>query len=373
LGRPASAATRLPSLTGLRFLAAFLVFGFHVNASHLFGHAGVQRGVGYVFGEGAVGVSFFFILSGFVLTWSARAGDTARAFWRRRAAKIYPNHVTTALVALGAVVVFGGALSVAAVVTNLALLQAWVPRESVFFGLNTPSWSLSCELFFYLCFPLLLHLINRMGTRLLWPATVAGLALVWLMPVGAMALPAGLRYWFVYVFPPVRMIEFVIGILLARIVRSGRWIRLGAAPAAVLAVAGYLVAAHLPGAFSYIAGTVVPLALLIPAVASTDVRGTLSVLRSRTMVFLGEVSFAFYLVHQLAIRLVAKALGSHPWATPAAVAIALAMLAVSLAGAWLLWRIVERPAMARFAPRRRRVPAVAAPPAVAEPEPSPAS
>jgi peptidoglycan/LPS O-acetylase OafA/YrhL len=44
----------------------------------------------------ATGVSFFFVLSGFVLTWSARPDDIATGFWRRRIARIYPVHLVTA-------------------------------------------------------------------------------------------------------------------------------------------------------------------------------------------------------------------------------------------------------------------------------------
>jgi peptidoglycan/LPS O-acetylase OafA/YrhL len=39
---------------------------------------------------------------------------------------------------------------------NVSLLHAWLPKMSVYFGLNSVTWSLSCELFFYLVFPLLI-------------------------------------------------------------------------------------------------------------------------------------------------------------------------------------------------------------------------
>src|ERR687894_524914 len=64
-----SPGARLPSLTGLRFVAAFLVFGFHLHVAHLLDEGVAGTVMELVFGQGAVGVSFFFILSGFVLTW----------------------------------------------------------------------------------------------------------------------------------------------------------------------------------------------------------------------------------------------------------------------------------------------------------------
>ncbi|MGH3417733.1 MAG: acyltransferase family protein, partial [Actinocrinis sp.] len=92
---------RLDSLTGLRFLAAALVFFFHGSIEFVFANQATQHG--YLTGAataGFVGVSFFFVLSGFVLTWSARPNDRARAFWRRRFFKIAPNYVVTYVAAL---------------------------------------------------------------------------------------------------------------------------------------------------------------------------------------------------------------------------------------------------------------------------------
>lgn len=344
---------RLPSLTGLRFVAAFFVFGFHVTNSPLF--ADHER-LAYIFRQGATGVSFFFILSGFVLTWSSRSSDRPHLFWRRRAAKVYPNHLATAMAMLLALVAIGEVPSAAAIVSNVLLVQAWVPRESVFFGLNTPSWSLSCEVLFYLCFPLLLLAIGRLRERWLWPATAIAVAGVWAVPAVASALPHDLRYWFVYVFPPARMLEFVIGILLARIVRSGRWMGLGVLPAAALALAGYFASGYLPGGFSYVAGTVVSLALLVAAVASADLRGSASPLRTRAMIWFGEISFAFYLVHQLIIRAAEKLFTSKEFPQAVEIGLMVTLLAVSVVISWALYQIVEKPMMRRLTTRRAEHP-----------------
>lgn len=350
-----SAGGRLPSLTGLRFAAAFLVFGFHLGVVHLFrpGSSG-DAVVGHAFGHGAIGVSFFFILSGFVLTWSARPGQGARRVWRNRAAKIYPNHLVTALLAL--VVVSG--TGVATVVPNLLLVQAWSPRPEVYFGLNTPAWSLSCEAFFYLCFPLLLPLVNRIAEDRLWLASAALVAAVWGIPLLTLGWSTPTAYWFVYVFPPSRIAEFCLGMVLARTVRAGRWVRVPVWSAVVLLVAAYVSIGYLPERVGYVAVTAVPLALLIGGLAEQDARGRRTLWARDWAIRLGEISFAFYLLHQLVIRFAVKVLphvagDQATWSALTSLAAGLAMLAASLAAAWTLYRFVEMPLNSRLRGQRR--------------------
>ena len=344
------AGSRLPSLTGLRFAAAFLVFGFHLGVVHLFRpESSGDAVIGHAFGHGAIGVSFFFVLSGFVLTWSARPGQGARRIWQNRAAKIYPNHLVTALLAL--VVVSG--TGVGTVVPNLLLVQAWSPRPEVYFGLNTPAWSLSCEAFFYLCFPFLLPLVNRIAEGRLWPAAAALVAVVWGIPLLTLGWTTPTAYWFVYVFPPTRIAEFCLGMVLARIVRTGRWVRVPMWCTIVLLVAAYASIGYLPERVGYVAVTVVPLALLIGGLAEQDARGRRTLWARDWAIRLGEISFAFYLLHQLVIRFAVKALphvagDQMTWSPLTSVAAGLSMLAASLAAAWTLYRFVEMPLNSRM-------------------------
>ena len=345
--------SRLPSLTGLRFLAALGVFGFHVNVLGLFGERHAAAAVALVFGPGSNGVSFFFILSGFVLTWSARPGAAALDIWRRRAAKIFPNHLVTWLIGIAALAYTSHAVPLINTLPGFVLLQAWIPDPDVYYAANTPAWSLSCEAAFYAAFPLLLRAITRVREARLWP--LAGLLVggVLLLPLAARALPDELAHWFVYIFPMTRALEFAVGIVLARIVGAKRWIRLGLWPAIGIFVSVYAVSATIPGDYTYVARMVIPFAMIIPAAALADLTGHRTGLRGRTFQWLGEISFAFYLAHQLVMRLVDKTFGDFPRATPAALAITLLMLALSLIAADLLHRLVERPVMHHLTTPRR--------------------
>jgi len=82
------ARPRLPALTSLRFFAALHVVFFHFLAFKIFTS---QGWFGQISSIGYVGVSFFFVLSGFILVYTYEGRDiSAGAFWRARFARIYP-------------------------------------------------------------------------------------------------------------------------------------------------------------------------------------------------------------------------------------------------------------------------------------------
>ncbi|MGC5345216.1 acyltransferase family protein [Streptomyces sp. DT171] len=363
--------SRLPSLTGMRFVAAVMVFFFHSSLTTeppLNPFSGTASDIYHsVFTKtGWIGVSFFFILSGFVLTYSAKADDTPRRFMRRRLVKLYPNHVVSWALAM---VLFAGATATwRQWLPNLLLVQTWIPRYDTFLSINPPSWSLSCEVIFYLSFPLLHRWIKKIDPARLWAWAAGVVAVVTLIPaVAYVALPDGTmsngfpvsdwQYWVVYMLPPVRTLEFVLGILMARIVLSGRWINLRLLPAAALLVVGYAVANVVPWLFSLNAAALIPLALLIPAAATTDLSGRRSPFRGRVMLWLGEVSFAFYMVHGVVMIYFRSLLGyTELYSTPVGIGVIALYMGLSLAVAWLLHTVVETPMMRRFSRPRRRTP-----------------
>src|SRR4051794_4005435 len=139
-GRP-TGLSRLPSLTGMRWVAAVLVFGEHILEKYLAPHFAVSQVVEsgswrLLKFAGAWGVTFFFMLSGFVLAWSARPGDRKLDFWRRRLAKIYPNHLVTMVVAVLLALAVGIGVTPGQLVAHLTLTQAWLPDSGVLFALN---------------------------------------------------------------------------------------------------------------------------------------------------------------------------------------------------------------------------------------------
>jgi mycarose O-acyltransferase len=359
-----SAPSRLPSLTGLRAFAALLVFLTHIlwYTTLIPGETGDDLRDKFTL-SGSYGVGFFFILSGFVLTWTARSDDTAPSFWRRRLAKIGPMHVVT--FALAAILVVSTDRPTRAVdwIAAATMQQAWFPSVETSAAVNGVAWSLCCEFFFYLMFPALLPLLRRIRDEWLWPALgvavllIAGAFLIATYVVSdqprllAFSVSGELSFkqvWFVYFFPPVRALEFVLGILLARVVAAGRWPRVGLVPAFALAVAGYVIALYEP----YLAGSAglatIWTAPLIAAAATADRRQTTSVFRNRTVVFLGEISFAFYMVHWITIVTAAELLGTRTFSLGVGALISLGVLAAAGVIATVLYLCVEKPLVRRF-------------------------
>jgi peptidoglycan/LPS O-acetylase OafA/YrhL len=362
---PATRATRLPSLTGLRWIAALLVFAFHVGTMGIMAQPDLKAFVGAAFGLGLSGVEFFFILSGFVLVWSYRDGEPRRTFLRRRLAKIYPNHLVTFVVALAVAFWFADPVAPWAAVGNLFLLQAWIPLDGYFYSVNTVSWSLSCELAFYLCLPLVLPRLRRARTGALWAVVVAVPLFILALWPAQHLVPEESRWWFTQIFPVTRSVEFWLGVAAAELLRRGRWRGPKLTVASLLFVATWVVAALWIRAEFWAALLAAAYLLVITSAADADVRGRPTPWRSRTMVWLGEVSFAFYLVHVLVMTTVLRLTGDWGsglggWWGPLVV-LAFLLLNLLLAAARHRW--VEMPLMRGLGPPRqaRRAPAAAAP------------
>jgi peptidoglycan/LPS O-acetylase OafA/YrhL len=347
--RTTSAQLQLRRLTGLRAIAAVLVLLFHTGAS-MPGPEGFE----IVGSAGYVGVSFFFVLSGFILTWSLRPSTPRRTFYRRRIARIYPLHLATLVIAVTVITLEGGQLSLMALMANVTLTQAWVPVEWVYYGGNGVAWSISCEMFFYALLPFIAPRLLRASTRRC--LIVAGAAAVTLM-----SLPIALHTIYserdftglLWVFPPYRLAEFLLGVTAAVAFRRGflRWRLAPAATVAALlyviatAVHAYLETKQAPVPQEIASLVILPgVLLLIPAAAAADVSGSTGVLSGRVMVRLGEWSFALYLVHQLVIRVVELYIPRDELSAASGLAVQLGIVAVALGVAGACHVLLERPA-----------------------------
>lgn len=339
------------------------MFGLHASQA-------MEGARGYlsIFSAGYVGVSFFFILSGFVLTWSVSARIEKRVFYRRRFARVWPLHAVTTLAVL-VLSFFGGPSSeLWLLLPVLLLLHAWVPVPSVNYAFNGPSWSLSVEAFFYAAFPFVHPLVAGSKRPLHSLSMLVGLywaLTIFLVTVGPVVLRAlgrntGIIEYIAYNFPIYRMLEFVMGMLLAAAIKRGLRSTLTPLQAVLInATAFALVSTGVNLELIQDRSLEIPLAnalmcapflIVILAAASRDLKDPQGrvTLPSRTFVTLGRSSFALYLVHQPILEF----LGSTPLSESHPVAAVLLGLLTSLFFAEVAHRTVEAP-LERMLARRK--------------------
>ena len=276
-----------------------------------------------VFDTGYVSVSLFFILSGFILTYNYASSETSgvvqnrRGFWAARVARIYPVYLTGFLLAapfalhthLHLKSLFATLPSLSGrVFSFLTLTQAWTPSHALFW--NGPSWSLSVEVFFYLLFPFILPWLWRLNEKqLLGVALLLWLAM--LVPSGVLdslgahaghgAAESSATLNFIKYSPVLRLPEFMIGIMLGKHFlgkpEPDSFFRFSSFASAVTALALLGMSPRLPTLMVH-NGLLDPIfALLIYGLCKWN--GLLAqFLSTSAVVFLGESSYALYLLHQ---------------------------------------------------------------------------
>ena len=339
------------ALDGLRGVAVLLVVLFHIWPA--------------VAPSGYIGVSVFFVLSGYLIT-SLLISEHARtgrisvvAFYGRRAVRLLPALlvVSAAVVALAVALpgLPGSAASLTGVLTALTYTSSIAAAHGTDLGWMTPTWSLSVEEYFYLVWPLALLLAMRSGRR--WP--------VWVLGVTGVAIGyrqvAGLAGWSlerVYFAPDTGAESLLIGCSLAVLLALRAWrpsARVGGAAAVALGVVVLVPTTATMTAYRAGASTLVALlAAVVVAHVATSPSGLLARLLSLPrMTWVGRRSYGIYLWN-LPVLAVVDALGLPGVArVPAVLVIGLVVPALS-------YRFVEIPMLRRkatFAP----APVVAAP------------
>jgi len=142
---------RIESLTFFRFIAASIVVIFHYGR----GTALAELAPKFLT-AGPEMVSFFFVLSGFVLmiAYWKREFDT-KEFLRARVVRIVPIYY---LALLAVLFLESGDFGKRAILLNSLFLQSWFPPYPL--SINIPAWALSVEMFFYVSFPIVFWMLK---------------------------------------------------------------------------------------------------------------------------------------------------------------------------------------------------------------------
>jgi peptidoglycan/LPS O-acetylase OafA/YrhL len=292
---------QLDALTSLRFFAAFYVLVYHSGGPALVASGRLPEFAVNFLSNGYLGVQFFFVLSGFILTYVYygkihSAADAANFGWARFA-RVYPVYALALVLALP----FSSAWQAWEGLPQVFLLQSWSPvylfTENWIVNSNGPAWTLSVELFFYLTFPWLVRWIAGLETR-----AVIGIAVL------MAAIMLGLRTASVsdirhilfdelgsIPLPILRFPEFVYGVALGVLLLRGAIPR---SPATLIVLAVGMLATIVVSRSLWVAPIAAILAGVIIAMVPHSLGNGLAsrFLTSPKMVLLGGASYSLYLL-----------------------------------------------------------------------------
>lgn len=377
VGEQGKQRTHLGALAGLRFFAALAVLIGHLMSDPDGDGAGRFGLPHYPIMLGGAAVSFFFVLSGFILTYVYKDKLNRKnllRFYFKRWARIWPLHLTCMIIAIYA---FSVSIdSQPKFWTNLTLLHSWIPQSDWVFSFNGVSWSISTEMFFYFMFPFFLF----GGQKSFWIKYLA----LWVIVLGAVAgmqvlgnNPDFANYDFERVAqanPLLRLPEFctgmAVGFLFFNRIGSGasqsktsagrsyvldtivEILALGLIPAFMFSYRHFKISwlirnadwGGLPMAlWAQYVGMFLVFALVIYVFARSE--GFFGRLfGSKWLVFGGEISYAIYMIHFIVIvamdRLDWSASNHSPWVLGGCA------ILISICMACLLYKLVEMPSKA---------------------------
>jgi peptidoglycan/LPS O-acetylase OafA/YrhL len=365
---PVSAPRRFLALDSLRGIAALFIVFYHMGD---FGWiAGWPP-----FRSGWMAVEFFFVLSGFVIAASygerLAQGYPRWTFLLIRLGRVFPLHL--AVVAGFTLLEFtlfrpllGEYHGLWEWVRGTFLLDAFAPGAGNFYA--PVSWAVGTEMVLYALSALLF------GRGLLGTLVALALALL-----GAWGMWEHIQTWGFGFLLQRSLFDFALGVLAWRLHRLLTGVEPGAAVLTALELLLVGLAIWLfwiPAKDGRYVIAAAPLFAALVLVFARD-RGLLArALHWQPFLTLGQLSFALFMVHLFWIILpnrfgpdILRNLGHADWVAPGrqlfglnsmmpppamATAISLALLAGSLATAWLAWRFIEEPARhwtKRFAPK----------------------
>jgi peptidoglycan/LPS O-acetylase OafA/YrhL len=332
--------SNLNSLTFLRFIAALVVV-FHYAlpleplASKTWLHGLLQ---------GANAVSFFFVLSGFVLTivyapQSTSGGNLARHFYQARLARVYPVYCLSGL----ATILVLGNFNFKDGLLYFSLAQSLVPNSAT--AINAPAWSLSVEVIFYAVMPFVLQVAAKMS---LWKIVVAT-SLFWMFSTafwsGVSAhlqptWPSAARAFINYC-PLWHLNQFFVGIAAGMITLRLRPTQpvVAAAGIAISAYALIYLQVRHPSAV-YAVGGIAPLYALFIVCLYWDRSALTKLLSHRYLRFLGEMSYAIYLLQIPVMTISLSSFAELGLSPPLATLLGIGVLLLTSA---FVYQWVERP------------------------------
>jgi peptidoglycan/LPS O-acetylase OafA/YrhL len=322
----------LDALTSLRFFAALAVVFYHSGAGFAGSSRFAPRFVENLLNNGWLGVPFFFILSGFILSYAHSDihfdKTELEQFAIARFSRLYPVYLLALLISAP----FVDHFQLSTDWYQFFLLQTWVPGSGAT-DWNFVAWTLSVECFFYLIFPTVFLFIRNLSNAALLcvlAATVVVLLLIWLNMTPALGDGKLAVAGRVILFPRplLRVPEFIYGVCLGVIFLRGRVVASNWVAYASLAIIVGAAAASTSDASQTIA--LLAFGPLILSLATALRRSFIkTILDSPLLVLLGGASYTLYLL-QYPLRKCLAVLVPDRWQFYGRVAFAPALIVISV-------------------------------------------
>ncbi len=309
----------LPQLTFTRFIAAIGIVFLHYAVPSL---VKLSPAVGAPFHYINSFVSYFFLLSGFILVVSsaAKTGQPADwQFWLNRFARVYPLYLFALLLTATIVAVFAGSEFLYVgnsfakpALSSVFVAQAWLPDYTYY--LNYPSWSLSVEALFYALFPFLFRALSQLSTRLLLTLSAACWVLNQLLHI--FLKTNGWAAAFTNAFPPFHLPTFLMGVCLGiGFIRHSAYVKaqkrlVTAGLVALLALTSYLIISQSLWVRHFEVGLFAPVFALIILYLCTHTNGLTRLFSQPRAVYLGEISYGVYIL-QAPVAMLVRQLNIH--------------------------------------------------------------
>lgn len=298
---------RKRTLQGVRFLFVLLIYISHCTSPNITTQ--------FDFG-GELGVSFFFILSGFVLSWGygpriSRGEFSTRQFFERRFWRIYPLHLLLYTIVLSLDWRIGHFYDWTQKITTLLLVQSWIPSNHTLYVINPVSWFLCDIIFFYVIFKHLYSYIIKIYSRKLTKLLIVFITIYLIV---AWQVPKDIINCTLYTNPLLRTFDFALGIFAYKVYKTQKLYTLKhnkrkLMPLTICFISGLTIY----GIYQLLNGNGIRCAalfwpfipLFIIYLASID--GTPNHLArlfsSSPMLWLGNISFEIFMIHLVAMRL----------------------------------------------------------------------
>lgn len=287
------------SINIFRFLASIIVVIFH------FGNKLTDS---VILRSGCEMVTFFIVLSGFVLILRYEHTEVSwKDYAINRVARIVPLYWLALILSFFFPL---GDSSTISILLSLTFTQSWIPGYAM--ALNPPGWAMSVLMAFYILFPLLHSMIRKMNlggltiiSLVFW--LVVQLLISWLFTQGYPKEQFSTAHELIFYSPWAHLCSFLIGVvggywcvMYKRYSLQGvvSWIVMFAVLALVMITLEYkmwithIVGFQLPFASSFFA----PLFIVLIIMMTMTANSLTKILSHSIFVLLGEISFGIYLL-----------------------------------------------------------------------------